>query len=86
MPFLDDVKKLYRDTRVSTLSAVDLSLLARSVDNARWKGKYTNPIGLSRLSETYFGQPLSKGRVRRSNWSSTLSEEQQLCMFPCCIV
>lgn len=80
MQLVDDVKKLYRDTRVSTLSVVDLSLLARSVDNARWKGKYSNPIGLSRLSETYFDLPLSKGRVRRSNWSSTLSAEQQLCM------
>ncbi|KAF9036505.1 ribonuclease H-like protein [Hymenopellis radicata] len=74
----NDVKKLYRDWNVSVLSCVDLSLLARSVDNARWKGRYSDPIGLARLVESYFNCVLPKGRISRSNWAATLSEEQQL--------
>ncbi|KAF8922276.1 ribonuclease H-like domain-containing protein [Mucidula mucida] len=73
----DDAKKLFRDWNVSVLSCVDLSLLARSVDNARWKGRYSAPIGLSRLVESYFNCVLPKGRISRSNWAATLSEEQQ---------
>ncbi|KAI5991562.1 ribonuclease H-like domain-containing protein [Pisolithus albus] len=60
-------------------NCVDLSLMARSVDNARWKGRYTNPIGLARLLETYHGTTLSKGKVQRSNWELPLSPAQRNC-------
>lgn len=72
-----DCQKLYQDWGVSTRNCVELALLARSVDNARWKGKYTNPLGLSRLLETYVGFSLAKGRVQRSNWELRLSLAQQ---------
>lgn len=72
-----DCQKLYRDWGVSTRNCVELALLARSVDNARWKGKYTNPLGLSRLLETYVGFSLAKGKVQRSNWELRLSSVQQ---------
>lgn len=76
----DDCKKLYTDYAVTTRSCVDLSLLARSVDNPRWKGKYSLPIGLMRLCEAYEELTLSKGKVQRSNWEAVLSEQQQECM------
>lgn len=60
---------------------VDLSLLARTVDNVRWKGKYTSPIGLARLCETYFQQTLSKGKICRSNWEANLTVAQQMCQY-----
>ncbi|KAH7923987.1 ribonuclease H-like protein, partial [Leucogyrophana mollusca] len=72
-----DCQKLYNDYGVSTRNCVDLSLLARSVDNGRWKGKYTNPLGLSRLLETYENRSLAKGKVTRSNWELNLSPIQQ---------
>ncbi|KAH7915103.1 ribonuclease H-like domain-containing protein [Hygrophoropsis aurantiaca] len=72
-----DCQKLHKDYGISTLCCVDLSLLARSVDNDRWKGKYTNPLGLSRLLETYESYSLAKGRVSRSNWEANLSPIQQ---------
>ncbi|KAG1757304.1 ribonuclease H-like domain-containing protein [Suillus lakei] len=72
-----DCQKLYQDWGVSTRNCVELALLARSVDNARWKGKYTNPLGLSRLLETYVGFSLAKGKVQRSNWELRLSSAQQ---------
>ncbi|KAG2350663.1 ribonuclease H-like protein [Suillus weaverae] len=72
-----DCQKLYQDWGVSTRNCVELALLARSVDNARWKGKYTNPLGLSRLLETYVGFSLAKGKVQRSNWELRLSSVQQ---------
>ncbi|KAI0932660.1 hypothetical protein AcW1_000281 [Taiwanofungus camphoratus] len=72
-----DCKKLYTDYAVTTRSCVDLSLLARSVDNPRWKGKYSLPIGLMRLCEAYEELTLSKGKVQRSNWEAVLSEQQQ---------
>lgn len=49
------------------------------MDNVRWKGKYSQSIGLARLCETYFGQTLPKGRVQRSNWEAVLSPLQQDC-------
>ncbi|TFK76823.1 ribonuclease H-like protein [Pluteus cervinus] len=73
----NDALKLYRDWDVSTYNCVDLSLLARTVDNARWKGKYKESIGLSRLMETYHSLSLAKGRTTRSNWEKHLSFEQQ---------
>ncbi|KAK0208470.1 ribonuclease H-like domain-containing protein [Desarmillaria ectypa] len=66
----NDVKKLYNDHRFSVLSCVDLSMFARSVDNASWKGPFKNPIGLSRLVSTYLGSTLSKGFITRSNWEA----------------
>ncbi|KAL4068284.1 ribonuclease H-like domain-containing protein [Scleroderma yunnanense] len=72
-----DCEKLYKDWRISVRNCVDLSLLARSIDNARWKGRYTNPIGLARLLETYDMTTLAKGKTQRSNWESTLSPSQQ---------
>lgn len=72
-----DCQKLYQDWGISVRNCVELALLARSVDNARWKGKYTNPLGLSRLLETYVGFSLAKGKVQRSNWEQRLSLAQQ---------
>ena len=79
---LDDVQKLYKDRQVSTRNCVDLSLLARSVDNAQWKGKYNTSLGLARLVEVYEGLKLLKGKVTRSNWElSRLSSHQIECPF-----
>jgi hypothetical protein len=73
-----DCKKLYADWKVTVRNCVDLSLLARCVDNARWKGRYTDPIGLARLVETYEGYSLAKGKkAQRSNWEAQLSKIQQ---------
>jgi ribonuclease D len=72
-----DCKKLYRDYGVSVRNCVELSLLARTVDNARWKGKYTEPIGLARLVDTYEQATLSKGKIQRSNWEWNLNGLQQ---------
>ncbi|KIJ68667.1 hypothetical protein HYDPIDRAFT_81491 [Hydnomerulius pinastri MD-312] len=72
-----DCKKLHNDWRVSVRNCIDLSLLARTVDNVRWKGKYTNPIGLARLLETYEQATLAKGKIQRSNWELPLSPLQR---------
>ncbi|KAI0823109.1 ribonuclease H-like domain-containing protein, partial [Trametes gibbosa] len=72
-----DCKKLCANYGVDTRNCVDLSLLARTVDNARWKGKYTSPIGLARLCETYEELTLQKGRVQTSNWELPLDTRQQ---------
>ena len=74
-----DCEKLYRNYGVSVRNCVELSLLARTVDNARWKGKYTNKIGLARLVETYEGAALLKGKTRCSNWEDCLNDLQQEC-------
>ncbi|KAI0080064.1 ribonuclease H-like protein [Panus rudis PR-1116 ss-1] len=71
-----DCKKLWTDYNVNCRNFVDLALLARSVDNARWKGRWSDPIGLSRLCEHYFQAALSKGRVQRSDWSAYLKDNQ----------
>ncbi|KAG8220028.1 ribonuclease H-like domain-containing protein [Butyriboletus roseoflavus] len=68
-----DCAKLYRDFGLSVRNCVELSLLARTVDNARWKGKYTNQLGLARLVETYEQATLLKGRVQRSDWELPLN-------------
>ena len=75
--------KLHADFAVSTRGCVDLSLLARSVDNAHWKGKYTNAIALSRLVEAYTQRTLPKpSKVRTSNWqAASLTPQQQRCAF-----
>ncbi|THH28279.1 hypothetical protein EUX98_g5906 [Antrodiella citrinella] len=73
----NDCKKLWNDYTVNVANCVDLGLLARTVDNPSWKGKYSNPIGLARLSETYLGRSLSKGKTTRSNWEAVLSAVQQ---------
>lgn len=72
-----DVTKLFRDHGVATRSCVDLALLARSVDNAKWKGYYTNPIGLARLVQTYEYLAMEKGKITRSNWERILNPKQQ---------
>ena len=74
----DDAGKVYRDCGVSMKGCVDLSLLARSVDS-RWKGRYTNPIGLANLVATYEFLALGKGKITRSNWEAQLSFSQQEC-------
>jgi ribonuclease D len=75
----DDAKKLHTDYGVSTRTCVDLSLLARSVDNSRWKGRYTNAIGLSRLVDTYMHRYLCKyGQL--SDWKALLTPLQQQCV------
>lgn len=75
----DDCKKLYKDWRIHVRHCLDLSLLARCVDNARWKGKYTQPIGLSHLLEVYKKFSLPKGKIRQSNWENELNDRQQDC-------
>ncbi|KAH9487102.1 Werner syndrome ATP-dependent helicase [Psilocybe cubensis] len=72
----NDSKKMYTDCRIPMYNCVDLSLLARTVDNARWKGKYNNPLGLARLVEAYEFRLLPKGRTTRSNWEATLDDLQ----------
>lgn len=76
---IDDVLKLYNDYRVSLCNCVDLSLLARTVDNARWQGKYNSPLGLARLIESYEYRLLIKDKITRSNWEAILNERQQEC-------
>ena len=75
----DDCKKLYNDWRIHVRNCLDLSLLARCVDNARWKGKYTQPIGLAHLLEVYEKLSLPKGKIQRSNWAIELNDLQQNC-------
>lgn len=75
----DDCKKLYRDFGISVRNCVELSLLARTVDNARWKGRYTNSLGLARLVETYEQATLPKGKTARSNWEQCLNPLQLEC-------
>lgn len=75
------MKKLYTDYRVSTRNCVDLSLLARSVDNEQWKGKYSMPLGLARLVEAYQDRLLLKERISRSDWESVLNSAQRECLF-----
>lgn len=60
-------------------NCIDLSLLARTVDNARWQGKYNSSLGLARLVETYDYRLLGKGKVTRSNWEANLSPLQIEC-------
>ncbi|CAK5264871.1 unnamed protein product [Mycena citricolor] len=73
-----DATKMFRDYRVDIRGCVDLSYLARTVDNARWKGSYSQPIGLARLIATYEDRLLVKGKITRSNWErNQLSVEQQ---------
>ncbi|KAF7339762.1 3'-5' exonuclease domain-containing protein [Mycena sanguinolenta] len=72
-----DAKKLYKDCVVNIRNCVDLALLAKSVDNARWKGKYSDPIGLARLIAHYEDRLLPKGKVTRSNWENYLDASQQ---------
>jgi hypothetical protein len=80
---VEDVTKLFRDHGVATRSCVDLALLARSVDNAKWKGYYTNPIGLARLVQTYEYLAMEKGKITRSNWERILNPKQQECQWLC---
>ncbi|KAG2023837.1 hypothetical protein CC2G_001447 [Coprinopsis cinerea AmutBmut pab1-1] len=72
-----DALKFFNDWMANVRSVVDLSLLARSVDNARWKGKYNHPIGLARLVEVYHYRLLEKGKIRRTNWEKILNLEEQ---------
>ncbi|KAF8350210.1 ribonuclease H-like domain-containing protein [Amanita rubescens] len=72
-----DAEKLFRDCNVSMRGCVDLSLLARTVDNAQWKGLFKQPIGLARLVQTYKSLAMDKGRIQRSNWERQLSLAQQ---------
>lgn len=80
---LDDCRKIYRDYGVSVRNCVELALLARTVDNARWKGPYTRQLGLARLVETYEHATLPKGGVQRSNWEQPLNPSQCTCTSVC---
>ncbi|KAL4244572.1 hypothetical protein ABKN59_009943 [Abortiporus biennis] len=71
-----DCKKLWKDWSLAVHNCVDLSLLARSVDNDRWKGSYSNPIGLARMCEMYVEMTLTKGRITTSNWEMSLTQPQ----------
>ncbi|KAJ3576152.1 hypothetical protein NP233_g635 [Leucocoprinus birnbaumii] len=72
-----DAKKIYRDWNADLKNCVDLALLARTVDNERWKGKYTEPLGLARLVAVYEDRALAKGKITRSNWEQLLKPPQQ---------
>ncbi|KAF7785087.1 hypothetical protein Agabi119p4_1252 [Agaricus bisporus var. burnettii] len=72
-----DTKKLYKDCRADVRNCVDLSLLARTVDNAEWKGRYNDPLGLARMTAAYKDRKLVKGKITRSNWENLLTEPQQ---------
>ncbi|KAF5355649.1 hypothetical protein D9756_004211 [Leucocoprinus leucothites] len=72
-----DAKKLYQDWNVDVKNCVDLALLARSVDNEKWKGRYTDPVGLARLIAVYENRALAKGKITRSNWERCLTVPQQ---------
>ncbi|KAF8971509.1 ribonuclease H-like domain-containing protein [Flammula alnicola] len=72
----NDAKKLHIDFHVHMYNCVDLSLLARTVDNARWQGKYNSSLGLARLIESYEYRLLGKGKITRSNWEAYLSPQQ----------
>lgn len=74
-----DCQKLYRDFGINSRNCVELPYLAKSADNARWKGPYRNPIGLARLAEAYEERSLPKGRIRTSNWEGILDLYQQDC-------
>ncbi|KAF9452541.1 ribonuclease H-like protein [Macrolepiota fuliginosa MF-IS2] len=73
-----DAQKLYEDWGVDMANCADLGLLARTVDNDKWKGKYTNPLGLARLVAVYEDRMLGKGKITRSNWERVLTEPQQI--------
>ena len=60
-------------------NCVDLSLLARTGDNARWAGKYNSSLGLARLVEAYEYRLLAKGSTTRSNWEAKLDALQIEC-------
>jgi len=62
-------------------NCVDLSLLARTVDNNRWKGKYNSSLGLARLIEIYEYRLLPKDKVTRSNWEANLNHMQVECQY-----
>ncbi|KIY67573.1 ribonuclease H-like protein [Cylindrobasidium torrendii FP15055 ss-10] len=72
-----DAQKLWRDCNIHVLGCAELSYLARSADNARWKGSYKSLIGLARLTEVYLGGVLDKGHITRSNWGAKLTPQQQ---------
>ncbi|OCH92730.1 hypothetical protein OBBRIDRAFT_833249 [Obba rivulosa] len=72
-----DCKKLWQDWKVNVRNVVDLSLLARSADNKRWKGPYAEGISLLRLTEKYVKCTLDKGKVTTSNWELTLDHKMQ---------
>ncbi|KAJ7630612.1 ribonuclease H-like domain-containing protein [Roridomyces roridus] len=72
-----DAQKLYKDCSISLRNCIDLSLLARSVDNAQWKGKYKDPLGLARLIGHYENKLLPKGKITRSNWEQRLDLAQK---------
>ncbi|KAF4623692.1 hypothetical protein D9613_001654 [Agrocybe pediades] len=72
----NDAKKLYNDYQVSICNCVELSFLARTVDNDIWKGRYSSPLGLARLIAKYEDRLLPKGKVTRSNWEAFLNQRQ----------
>ena len=75
-----DAEKIARDCNIPLRSVADLSLLARTADNARWQGKYNSSLGLARLVEAYEYLLLEKSKITRSNWEAILSEAQMECM------
>ncbi|KAF8887964.1 ribonuclease H-like domain-containing protein [Gymnopilus junonius] len=72
----NDADKICKDWGVSMYNCVDLSLLARTVDNARWQGKYNSSLGLARLIESYEYRLMEKGKITRSNWEAHLNLTQ----------
>ena len=78
---LGDAQRLYQDYGVTVRSCIELSYLARCVDQDRWSGDHRNLIGLSRLVQTYMGFTLSKTSTRSGNWDDVLTNAQKLCML-----
>jgi hypothetical protein len=78
---IGDADKLRRDFGVNAASCLELSYLARAVDQqwATTKGL----ISLTRLVKAYEDRNLKKPKyIQLSNWESSLTEEQQDCEFP----
>ncbi len=79
MQLVEDAQKLYRDWQANITNCVDLALLARTAHNDKWKGRYSDPLGLAHLTAVYKNRALAKGKITRSNWEHFLSEPQQMC-------
>lgn len=46
-----------------------------------FRGPYSAPVGLARLTEMYTGIVLTKGKITRSNWEAVLTQAQLTCTY-----
>ena len=73
----NDGRKLFKDWGVQVRGLVELSYLAREVDDELEKKRAF--LRLDYVVERYTGRTLLKGPVRLSNWELWLKEEQLEC-------